>query len=187
MIPLPSLSDTLSPIQAALDAATHDERLHWMRGLGRKQLRALYTLADGNPVALEHFVERDGSTAIHWGQNSLPMFNHFQKRFHKVGGTMQGYNHNSPLLTSVTGPGHFTARAEADEILIDYAQLPAGVPEDFPALLDNEGGLRKFVFGGMQDRMRKISTHCTIGGAEKGGKPMGAWFMLVREPRTDGS
>jgi hypothetical protein len=115
------------------------------------------------------------------------MFNHFQKRFRTVGGAMQGYNHNSAALTSVTGPGHFTARDEGDEVMIDYTVLPESTPDDFPDLIDNDGGLRRFVFGGMQDRVRRVSTHCTIGAAEKGGKAMGAWFMLVREPRADGS
>ena len=187
MVPLPTLSDALGPISAALDAVSHDERINWMRGLGRKELRALYALAEGSAVGLNHFVEHDDSTVIHWGQNSLPVFNHFQKRFRTVGGSMQGYNHNSAALTSVTGPGHFTARAEGDEVLIDYTVLPEGTPEDFPSLIDNDGGLRRFVFGGMQDRVRRVSTHCTIGSAEKGGKDMGAWFMLIREPRADGS
>ena len=47
MIPLPSLSDNIAPIREALDAASHDQQVNWMRGLGRKELRALYELAEG--------------------------------------------------------------------------------------------------------------------------------------------
>ena len=56
MIPLPTLTDTLSPITDALDSLTHDQRINWMRGLGRGQLRALYQLTEGGaPLSLDHF------------------------------------------------------------------------------------------------------------------------------------
>ena len=32
---------------AALDEATHDQRIAWIRGLSRKELSALYDLAEG--------------------------------------------------------------------------------------------------------------------------------------------
>ena len=75
MIPLPALSADLDPIREALDAATHDQRINWMRGLGRGQQRALYDLAEGrSPLDLAHFHGAEGEIIRHYGQNSLPFF-----------------------------------------------------------------------------------------------------------------
>ena len=43
--------------------------------------------------------------------------------------------------------------------------------------------LGRFVYAGMIDIMRGVSTHVTIGRALKGGKFMDAWFVLCREDR----
>jgi hypothetical protein len=167
-IPLPSLSETLGPITEALDTAEHADRLNWMRGLSRKELRALYTKAEGH-LALEtaHFHTDEGAVVIHHGQNSLPAFNAFQKRVCRRGEVLQGYNHQT--MAWFTGPGHFTLSQDGD------------VPAEFPTLKPNEAGFSRFVYGGMVDRVRRVSAHCVIGAAFKGEKAMGAWFMLTRE------
>ena len=85
-------------------------------------------------------------------------------------------------MSPVTGPGHFTVRADGDEVLFDYTELPADAPGDLPPLQPNDKGLSTLVFGGMIDRVRRVSTHCVIGRAFKSAKPMGAWFMLTKAP-----
>ena len=55
MIPLPSLSSDIAPISTALDALSHEERVNWMRGLGKKELTALLKLTECRTVALAEF------------------------------------------------------------------------------------------------------------------------------------
>lgn len=182
-VPLPSLTDSLAPIRDALDALSHAERVNWMRGLSRKELRSLYDLAaSGGPLPLSYYHGAEGEVVRHIGQNSLPLFNHFEKRFVQRGEQVQGYNHNSALVSMVSGPGHFLATQDGDaEVLFDYTTLPTSAPDGFPPLKPNDAGTAKLVFGGMVDRVRRVSTHCTIGTAFRNGKPENAWFMLVRE------
>ena len=181
MVPLPALSSDIAPIREALDGVSSDGRVNWMRGLGRGQLRALYDLAEGAGTVDFGFLTGAGEEVIiHEGQNSLPMFTRFQKRFCRWDDGVQGYNHNAGVVSWFSGPGHFTCQQDGAEVLIDYTALPATVPEIFPTLIDNDGGTRRLVFGGMVDRLRRVSRHCTIGRAYKQGKAMGAWFMLTR-------
>lgn len=177
--PLPTLTDHLAPIAEALDQLDHDARVNWMRGLSRGQLRALYALAaEGGPLDAEWFVGEEGEIVICEGQNSLPAFTRFQKRFVRWEGRIQGYNHQT--LSPITGPGHFTVRQEGAEVLIDYNLVPPTKPDAFPPLQPNERGISRLVYGFMIDRVRRVSRDCVIGAAEKHGKPMGAWFMLTR-------
>jgi hypothetical protein len=182
MIPLPSLSSSLSPLREALNAAPPEARLNWMRGLGRKELSALWDLSpDGGVVTLDYLVGPQGETVIHHGHNSLPAFNSFEKRFCRREELVQGYNHNSALVTFFSGPGHFTCRQEGSEVAIDYTIMPPSVPPDFPALVDNDGGTRQLVYGQMIDRLRRVSRVVTIGKAWRKGEPYPAWFMLIRD------
>lgn len=177
--PLPSLSEHLAPIAAALDELDHTSRVNWMRGLGRGELRALYALAaEGGPLDVDWYADAEGVVVVHEGQNSLPAFTVFQKRFARWQGRVQGYNHQT--LSPITGPGHFTVRQDGPEVLIDYTLLPDSAPPEFPPLQPNEQGVSRLVYAGMIDRMRRVSRDCTIGVATKGGKPIGAWFMLIR-------
>jgi len=180
-VPLPSLSEDLTPICAALNQLNHDERIAWMRGLSGKELKALYDLAsDGGELSIEHFYSAEGQVVIHHGQNSLPAFNHFQKRVCIRSGCIQGYNHQT--LAWLTGPGHFTLRQDGpQEVLFDYITLPESVPDAFPALAPNNKGVSRLVYAGMIDRVRRVSDHCVIGAAFKGEKDIGARFMLTRE------
>ena len=65
MIPLPSLSEDLGPVAEALDAASPDARINWMRGLGKRELKALYELADGQSLPLNHFCDDSGTITQH--------------------------------------------------------------------------------------------------------------------------
>ena len=182
MVPLPSLSDDIAPIAVALDALRHDERVNWMRGLSKKELRAMYALAAASPpLQLSHFCDEDGRVVRHHGKNSLPVFCYFEKRVLWCDGQCQGYNHNGAVVTWFAGPGHFLASQDGGEVLLDYTRLPSEAPAGFPPLKPNDVGTAKLVFGGMIDRVRRVSTHCTIGTASRNGKPENAWFMLTRE------
>ena len=182
-IPLPS---TLSKVQAlteALNQSSHDERLNWMHGLNSKELEAMYVLAEGSyRLNIEHFHSDEAKVIIHYGQNSLPAFNAFQKRVVKNNGQLQGYNHQT--FGWLTGPGHFTLRQDGDEVLFDYTNEPKEEFAEFPPLKSNTSGLSTLVYGHMVDRVRQVSDHCVIGAAFKKGKAMGAWFMLIREGET---
>lgn len=178
--PLPSISEQLAPITEALDALSHDQRVNWMRGLGRRDLRALWELAaQGDALTVEHFTRDEGQVVHHHGQNSLPAFNVFQKRIVRRGGVVQGFNYQS--MSAITGPGHFTVHQQGTEVAFDYIQVPSDAPAEFPAIKPNDQGLSRLVYGGMIDLNRRVSTHCVIGAAFRRGKPENAWYMLVRE------
>lgn len=180
MIPLPSRLDSLDPLATALDALDHNQRVAWMRGLGRGQLRALYELAAGGPpLSVDHFHGAEGEIVHNHGQNSLPAFTVFQKRVVRRGEIVHGFNFQT--MSPLTGPGHFLVFQDGPEVLFDYRGLPPDVPEGFPPLAPNDRGLSRLVYGGMVDRVRRVSQHAVIGAAFKGDKAMGAWFMLVRE------
>ncbi len=180
-IPLPSTCESISQIESALDASTHEVRVAWIAGLKKREQSALYDLAgSADPMPLDALCGEEGEVVIHEGKNTLPLFTRFQKRFAMRSGVVQGYNHNPDWMMAFTGPGHFTCQMGEAGVFIDYTQMPTDVPEEFPALVDNDGGMRKLVFGGLEDRVRRVSRHCTIGEARKGGKSMGQWFVLMR-------
>lgn len=185
-IPLPSTLSQLQPLTEALNDSSHDARVNWMRGLSRKELEAMYVLAEGAPkLDIEHFHSTEGEVVIHHGQNSLPAFNAFQKRVVKNAEELQGYNHQT--FAWLTGPGHFTIRQDGDEVLFDYTTEPNQPFPAFPPLKSNTSGLSTLVYGHMVDRIRGVSKHCVIGAAFKKGKAIDAWFMLIREGRQNTS
>ena len=179
-IPLPSQTDEINDLAHALDVATPEQRLNWMRGLSSRELAAAYVLAEGgSSLDLDHFHAGPGEVVIHHGQNSLPAFNAFQKRVVDNNGVLQGYNHQT--MAWITGPGHFTLSQDEDEVLFDYTKEPEHAFDGFPPLKKNTSGISTLVYGNMIDRVRRVSQHCVIGAAFKKGKAMNAWFMLVRE------
>lgn len=181
MIPLPTLSDSLAPITQALDTLSHDQRVNWTRGLGRKQQAALWRLADGRLVTTAELHGEDGEIVIHEGQNSLPVFSTFQKRVVRRGDVVQGYNHQS--MSWLVGPGHFlVAEAQSPHAgaHFSYVSLATSAPPEFPALRPNDQGLSTLVFGNMIDYLRRVSPNVIVGAAYKNGKASGAYFTLVR-------
>ena len=180
MIPLPTLQTSIDPIATALDAATHDARVNWARGLGSGQLHALWDLTAGRTVTIDQLCGAEGEVIIHEGKNSLPFFCDFQKRVMRRGDVVQGYNHQS--MSWLTGPGHFTVTEENGEALFDYTRDPVSAPDTFPPLVPNEAGLSRLVYAHMKDYLRRVSTHAVIGAAFKKGKAVGPGdrFLLVR-------
>jgi len=180
----------LPRLAEVLDGLGHEGRVHTIRGWGKKRQAALFEAAKGHmPLDLDFLVPSSLGPlveVIHDGQNTLPAFSHFQKRFTKLeneDAKIGGYNHQS--TAALTGPGYFVVRAgegeHEGELEIDYTKLPKGKPASWPKIAPNEGILPGLVYGGMIDYLRGISTHVSIGRAWKGGKPMDAWFALVRK------
>ena len=179
----------LSRLAEVLDGLGHEGRVHTIRTWTKKYQSALFEACKGHmPLDLDFLVPSSvGSMVevIHDGHNTLPAFNHFQKRFCKLVSDVApvgGYNHQT--LSPLTGPGYFVVnKGEGEhegELAIDYTKIPTTKPAGWPDIKPNEGGLGALVYGGMVDYLRGISTHVSIGRAYKG-KPMDAWFALVRK------
>ena len=172
-----------------LDGLGHEGRVHTTRTWTRGRQRKIYEAVKGKmPLELEFLTPGVGNLVevIHEGKNTLPAFTHFQKRFVKLEGEeypVGGYNHQS--TSAFAGPGYFVVtQGEGEhegELAIDYRHLPKSKPESWPKIQANSGGLGALVYGGMVDYLRGVSKHVSIGRAYKGGKPMGAWFALVRK------
>lgn len=180
----------LKRLTEALDGLGHEGRVHTVRGWTKKQQSELFEVAKGHlPIGPDFLVPASvGSLVevIHEGKNTLPLFTHFQKRFVKLEGEdfpVGGYNHQA--LSAFTGPGYFVvSMGEGEhegELAIDYTTTPKGKPASWPEIQPNEGGMASLVYGGMIDYLRALSAHVSIGRAFKGGKPMYAWFALVRK------
>jgi hypothetical protein len=186
----------LPRLAKVLDELGHPARLwaiyQWSRSLQAK----LYEAAKGfKPVTLDDYVPQGTGElveVIHHGKNTLPLHTHFQKRFCKpkdeaVKESLYGFNFQS--LSGFTGPGYFVAHpsSESGEVDIDYTMIPKEKPDAWPSILPNEAKLGRFVYAGMVDVMRGISTHVSIGRARKKNGWMDAWFVLVREDPTPAS
>jgi len=147
-----------------------------------------------HPLTLDAFVPPGTAPlteVIHEGRNTLPAIvhggRHFQKRIckpSKEGATeLYGYNQNFGLSRTAS-PGYFVVvPGDADgEVNIDYRRVPSEKPAGWPEIETNDTGfIRKLAHGGMEDVMRGISNHVTIGRARRGGQPMDAWFVLCRK------
>ena len=176
-IPKPSAVDHVRVITPLLDAATHEQRVSWIRSLdGREQYRLFDLARDGAPLRAADLHRGDREVVVHWGRNGLAAFNLFQKRCTIIDGQYAGYNHSEApasirgLVTWITGPGHyvFYDAPEADgEVWIDYRRIATQRHPSFPALIGNEGGLRQLVYGNLVDVMRRVSTHVFIGDSFK--------------------
>lgn len=193
-------SAALDALEAALDGASHEERVEatrrWSKGLQAR----LFEAAHGRGVPYEQMVPTDAplQEVIHVGTNSLPAFRNFEKRFCRPGRRPEleapprpeakiayGYNHTGQQWA--TGPGYYVAYPDSDsgEFVVDYHQLPEEKPASWPSIVSNRARLGLFVYAGMIDRLRRLSRHVTVGRAFKK-KPMDAWFVLVRDDASFG-
>jgi hypothetical protein len=72
--------------------------------------------------------------------------------------------------------------------VIDYEMLPSDhpnfkreqLPQAWPAIKSNTFGVSRFVYGFMQDYLRKVSDHVSIGRAYRHGKESPNYFVLCR-------
>lgn len=176
----------LERLRATLDTCGPWSRRNALRALDKRAMAALFEAsADAEPFTLDDVVPAGEPLVevIHAGRNSLPLFNDFEKRFCKpdgegAGDVLWGYNHSPTAV--YTGPGYFVARVEDKELVIDYAAVPPRKPASWPEILPNSARLGRFVWVGMVDRVRRVSTHVSIGRAWRGGKVTDNYFALCR-------
>lgn len=177
-----------------LDELGHPGRLWAINAWDRETQAKLFEAAQGfRPVTLDDFVPSGTPPLveiIHHGKNTLPAHTHFQKRFCRPkdeASTDKLYGFNYQSLSGVTGPGYYVAhKSEAEgEVDIDYTMMPPEKPDAWPPIIPNSARLGRFVYYGMIDVMRGISSHVSIGRAKKKGKYIDAWFVLVREDRAE--
>jgi hypothetical protein len=195
---LTSAQTGIAEIADWLDRAGPEQRIEAAFSLDRAAQRELYRRAAGTtPITLEHFVPReirDLQPVHHKGRNTLPLpaaLKLFEKRFARPrDGRAQLFGYNESLPNRVIGPGYFVARPTRDEpnwvergaVVVDYVETPEGeLPPEWPKLVPNSHGLQRFVFYGTRDFMRRVSRHVSIGAAYKGEKPLGHYFILVRQ------
>jgi hypothetical protein len=188
-IPLPALVDRLEPLASALDGVSHEARVNFVRGLGWRQLGAMWEHAKETELKAADLLHAPADApvvTICEGKNALPVFSWFQKRFARVGDEIVGYNHNSAFVTWWVGPGHFVAYDAPDkpgEVWIDYRTLPKERHPEFPELASNDRGLfPRATYGGMVDKLRRVSRSVVIGDSFLGDrqeKPKYVKFALV--------
>jgi hypothetical protein len=175
-------------LAAALDEATHEQRLKWMYRLSGRQMKKLFAMAEGNPVHLEDLLDPSGEPVECPGKNGLPvrLFNRFAKVFVRVEGQGLGYNKGPRWYTWFTGPGYYVAQDATEEtegapgeVHIDYRVLPTTTHSTLPALRSNNRGIARLVFGGMYDLLRRVSRDVYVGDAFRTFPPT-APFLLVR-------
>jgi hypothetical protein len=175
-----------------LDEIGHDARVWSVQQWRRADMAVLWEAARGfRALELNDLVPSSTSPlveVIHDGKNSLPAFTIFQKRFCRptakspsVGDSLVGYNLQA--FSPVTGPGYYVAHnsAEAGEVDIDYTVLPKEKPDGWPPIVSNDARLGRFVYAGMVDVVRGISSHVTIGRSKNTRDWLDVWFVLVRE------
>jgi hypothetical protein len=181
----------ISKIAQALDTMDEETRVSTVTALGRNQLSALFEAAAVNsPVRLSDMVPTDipaMTEVIHEGKNSLGVFTRFQKRFCRPPAEHpdQLWGYNEQAMRTLTGPGYFVFhRVESGELAVDYRGLPPGKLPQWPTIIPNSARLSFFIYNGTVDILRHVSKHVTIGRAYRKGRPMNAWFALVRRTAT---
>jgi hypothetical protein len=181
----------LAALGAWLDSLDPETRLLEARAIGPAAQRRLWPMLDATDLTLADFVPTSAeplTSVRHYGRNTLPVFKLFEKRFCRApDGTdtagLWGYNEGStrPLV----GPGYFVCRdTDGDDrgsVVIDYTLVPSGKCDEWPDYKPNEAGVSRFVYSGMQDFMRRISNHVTLGRAYIKGKASNNYFILCRE------
>ncbi|MCC7536169.1 MAG: hypothetical protein IT379_08145 [Deltaproteobacteria bacterium] len=182
---------SIRTVAAHLDALDPRDRVAQVRSIGKKGQSRLWEAAKGfKPIDLAFLVPEGVDPlvgVVHYGKNSLPLFSHFAKVFCKPDipgrdGELWGYNASGELVGTWVGPGYFVVRKydEEGELVIDYTKLPPHRPSDWPPMLRNEERLGRFVYANMQDVLRGISKHVSIGRAIRGGSITNNYFLLCR-------
>lgn len=188
---------TYTAMRDHFDALDHEACWAEVERYGKRQLVRMYELAaEAEPISMAHFVPDDVAEGViinHRGRNSIPLpigaLRWFSKPMVKLPqhpGVLCGFNDTA--TTGSIGPGFFICRetkpenVERGAWVVDYLQVPEGeMPAGWPKLKPNEQGIQRFVYGGTQDFMRKVSDRLSIGMPFKGAKSLGMPFVLVRE------
>ncbi len=185
-------------LESTLDESTHEERLEAVRLFGSSIQSRLYRGVEGCEFSIDALVPPETPSmteVVHEGQNTLPVFSTFQKRFCRPDmehlsdeerDVLWGYNEQT--LKWFTGPGYFVAYDDATtgEVCIDYRETPEAIPDDWPAVSPNDRGLSRFVYAGTVDRLRRVSRHVSIGRAYRDDEEaLENWFTLLRRPSEE--
>ena len=175
-------------VTSLLDGLSPAARVHAALSMRAREQRALWQAAQGvYETSLEHVVPHGlppDTTVRHFGRNTMPAFTRFEKRFYR---NAQGdvFGANFQTMSPLTGPGYYRVcpRPEQRELLLDSARegLPSQAPAGWPAIVPNERGFSRFVYGFLVDHLRRVSEHVSIGEPVRHGKPLGSWFILCRE------
>ncbi len=189
----------MASISALLDGADDDARKAALFALSAREQSALYDRAqDAAPWTLDDLVPPSLPAlqpVVHHGKNSLPVFRSFQKVCCRPDdGSPRVFGFNEGFTRAFIGPGYFVAKntgtsADGDAswagrggVVVDYFEVPdAKVAAGWPAVKKNTQGLQRFVFHGMRDYLRRVSTHACIGSAYRGEKAFNSWFVLCRD------
>jgi hypothetical protein len=182
----------LPRLSSCLDVLGNEGRVWAVQRWTRANMAALWDAAQGfRPVTLDDFVPATVGPfveVIHSGKNSLPAATLFEKRFCRPAldpqatqPTLLGYN-EQPFALFV-GSGYYMARPSGldGEVDIDYTMLPTSKPAAWPPIRSNSERLGRWVYAGMIDVVRGLSSHVTIGRARKKSGWMDTWFVLVRQ------
>lgn len=174
---------TAESVQKHLESLSGAERVRQATHLKRKQLAILWRLAEkSEPVKETDLVaaDRKALDPIPFeGQNSLPAFRMFQKVFYRThDGKIAGYNRQS--MGWFTGPGYYIVKSGSRGVYIDYTEIPSEKPEGWPAIQRNEAGFSRFIYGYMQDYLRRVYGNILIGRATRHGKETENYFVLAR-------
>jgi len=175
-----------------LDGLDPTARLAAVARLTRRQQGRLFDAVDDFlPLSLDDFVPASMPRlveVVHEGNNGLPAFRRFAKVFCRpdectgAGDELWGYNRNSWLVETAVGPGYFVAYVEKPgEVLIDYHHVPPRSIPGWPPVLPNSARLGRFVYHRMQDVVRKVSAHVSVGRVRRGGRMYDQWFVLCRQ------
>lgn len=179
----------IGEVARVLEGLSAPQRLTAVRSLSGAAQAKLYEAAKGvRKLALDELVPAATEPlvgVVHEGKNSLPLFTHFAKVFCRPRADARelwGYNRSGSFVQTVVGPGYFVVyEGPGDELLIDYARLPSGKPPGWPEVIGNGERLSRFVYAGMIDALRGVSSHVSVGRAIRNGKVQDNWFVLCRQ------
>lgn len=178
-------------IAAHLDGLLLPDRIAAIRSLQGTRLQgALWNAVAGTPrVSASDMVPEDYPAlrpVIFHGKNSLPAFTEFQKIcFRPEAGSKVAWGYNETKIRNWIGAGYYVLHDTEGAILggaaFDYTQLPSSRLPAWPEIRPNEAGISRFIYAGMLDYMRRVSSDVFIGSAVRGGKEMGSYFLVARE------
>ena len=173
---------TLKEIQDYLASLSGEERVKQGVSVKAKHQKKLWELsAKSDPVKKTDLVP-EGHPALQpipfEGWNNQPIYRPFKKVFYRTkDNRIAGYN-DSPAGW-FAGPGYYIVNEDAQGVFVDYTQLPNEHPDGWPEIRPNDKGITQFIYGNMNDYLRRVYDKVLIGRAYKFRKETGNYFMLA--------
>lgn len=176
-------SVTLVRLQEHLGSLSGEDRVRQATDLDRGQQALLWRLAEGGgPLTESDIVPTDAAPLApvpFYGQNNQPIYRSFQKVFYRsTSGEVAGYNVSDAAWFA--GPGYYLLRSGPTGLYVDYTAVPEDKPDGWPSIRRNEEGLSRFVYGNMQDFLRRVYGLILIGRAYRKGRETSNYFVLAR-------